>query len=179
MKVELDGSFEVASSVEESFGFLSDPTRFAPLLPYFKELKEVGDLGFTVVLEIGVPQIRGRAEVEVRLVEKAFPVRARYRSRGRHALGMIDSDLGFELQPLAAGAAVSWSSVSVVNGTLASLAQGILVPLAKRQIKSMVKSFQDALQPTAGAARTSAAGLPGDTSPPRGPIANNTSGTNL
>lgn len=159
MKVELDGTFEVASPVEESFGFLSDPTRFAPLLPYFKELKEVGDDCFTVVLEIGVPQIRGTAEVQVKLVEKAFPVRAKYRSSGRHALGMIDSDLGFTLQPAAIGSTVSWSSVSIVNGMLASLAQGILVPLAKRQIKSMVKSFQDALGPT-GSATQSSAGRP-------------------
>jgi carbon monoxide dehydrogenase subunit G len=121
-------------------------------------LKGVSDDGFTVVLAIGVPQIRGRAEVEVKLVEKAFPLRARYRSCGRHALGMIDSDLGFTLQPVIAGSAVNWSSVSVVNGTLASLAQGILVPLAKRQITSLVKSFQDALRP-AGNATQSAAGL--------------------
>jgi carbon monoxide dehydrogenase subunit G len=167
MKVELDGVFEVASPLEESFEFLSDPARFAPLLPYFEELKEVSDDGFTVVLAIGVPQIRGRAEVEVKLVEKAFPLRARYRSCGRHALGMIDSDLGFTLQPVTAGSAVSWSSVSVVNGTLASLAQGILVPLAKRQIKSLVKSFQDALRP-GGNTTQSADGLARGTWPIRG-----------
>jgi carbon monoxide dehydrogenase subunit G len=166
VKVELDGVFEVASSLEESFGFLGDPTCFAPLLPYFKELKEVNDDGFTVVLEIGVPQIRGKAEVQVKLVEKAFPLRARYRSRGRHALGMIDSDLGFTLQPAAAGSTVSWSSVSIVNGTLASLAQGILVPLAKRQIKSLVKSFQDALASSENA--TQSAGLTGGRSSMRG-----------
>jgi carbon monoxide dehydrogenase subunit G len=156
MKVELDGTFDVATPREESFGFLTDPMRFAPLLPYFQELKDVGDDGFTVVLAIGVPQIRGRAEVQVKLVEKAFPLRARYRSRGRHALGMIDSDLGFTLQRVAAGSTVSWSSVSIVNGRLASLAQGILVPLAKRQITSLVNSFQDALQSSGSATRSSA-----------------------
>ena len=68
-----------------------------------EELKDVRDEAFTVVLAIGVPQIRGSAEVQVEVVEKAFPLRARYRSRGRHALGMIDSDLGFTLQRAAAG----------------------------------------------------------------------------
>jgi carbon monoxide dehydrogenase subunit G len=158
MKVELDGTFEVATPPEESFGFLTDPMRFAPLLPYFQELKDVGDDDFTVILAIGVPQIRGRAEVQVKLVEKAFPLRATYTSRGRHALGMIDSDLGFTLQSVAVGSSVSWSSVSIVNGTLASLAQGILVPLAKRQIKSLVQSFQDALQ-SSGSGTRAAGGL--------------------
>jgi carbon monoxide dehydrogenase subunit G len=169
MKVELDGTFDVATPPEESFGFLTDPMRFAPLLPYFQELKDVGHDAFTVVLAIGVPQIRGRAEVQVKLVEKAFPLRARYRSCGRHALGMIDSDLGFTLQPAAAGSSVSWSSVSIVHGTLVSLAQGILVPLAKRQIKSLVKSFQDALQSSGSGARA-AGGLARNTSPVPGRI---------
>src|SRR5262249_31955243 len=118
----------------------------------------VSDDGFTVVLAIGVPQIRGRAEVEVKLVEKAFPLRARYRSCGRHALGMIDSDLGFTLQPVIAGSAVNWSSVSVVNGTLASLARVFWVPLANRQIQSLVKTFQEPLS-RAGNATQPAAGL--------------------
>jgi hypothetical protein len=55
-----------------------------------------------------------------------------------------------------------------VNGTLASLAQGILVPLAKRQIKSLVKSFQDALESN-GNATQSSAGPTGGSSSMRGP----------
>ena len=104
--------------------------------------------------------------LRLKLVEKAFPLRATYRSRGRHALGMIDSDLGFMLQPVAAGSTVSWSSVSIVNGTLASLAQGILVPLAKRQIKSLVKSFQDALQSSASGTRAAGGPVRGASSMP-------------
>ena len=148
MKVDLDGTFDVTTSPESTFAFLTDPERFAPLLPYFKELKNVQPEVFTVGLEVGVPQIRGHVDVQVKLVEKTAPTSAIYKSSGRHSLGIVDSDLSFTIRPNAGGATVDWRSSSVVNGTLASLAQGILVPLAKRQIKLLVRSCQDQLGTT-------------------------------
>lgn len=145
MKVELDGTFDVTTSPEETFAFLTDPERFAPMLPYFKELKDVKPGSFTVGLEVGIPQVRGRVDVGVVLLEAVSPQSARYKTTGRHALGMVDSLLSFVLVPNVAGCSLQWKSESVVNGTLASLAQGILVPLAKRQIKALVKACQDHL----------------------------------
>lgn len=145
MKVELADAFDVTTAPEETFAFLTDPQRFAPLLPYFKELKDVQPGAFTVGLEVGIPQIRGRVDVDVKLVESVAPERAIYKSAGRHALGMVDSELAFSVAPNGEGSTVRWHSASVVNGMLASLAQGILIPLAKRQIKLLVKTCQDEL----------------------------------
>jgi carbon monoxide dehydrogenase subunit G len=58
---------------------------------------------------------------------------------------MVDSELTFSVSPNSEGSTVHWQSASVVNGMLASLAQGILVPLAKRQIKLLVKTCQNEL----------------------------------
>lgn len=145
MKVELADQFDVTTAPGETFAFLTDPERFAPLLPYFKELKDVQPGAFTVGLEVGIPQVRGRVDVDVKLVESVAPERAIYKSSGRHALGMVDSELAFSVAPNGNGSTVRWQSASVVNGTLASLAQGILVPLAKRQIRLLVKTCQDRL----------------------------------
>ncbi len=145
MKVELADQFEVTTAPADTFAFLTDPQRFAPLLPYFKELKDVQPGAFTVGLEVGIPQLRGRVDVDVKLVESVAPERAAYKSSGRHALGMVDSELAFSVAPSGTGSMVRWQSASVVNGTLASLAQGILIPLAKRQIKALVKTCQDRL----------------------------------
>jgi uncharacterized protein len=145
VKVELADQFDVTTAPADTFAFLTDPEKFAPLLPYFKELKDAQPGAFTVALEIGIPQVRGRVDVAVKVVECVAPQRATYRSSGRHALGMIDSELGFSVEPSGTGSTVRWHSASVVNGTLASLAQGILVPLAKRQIKLLVKSCQNRL----------------------------------
>lgn len=144
MNVDLDGEFDTASSAEETFAFITTPERFAPVLPYFKGLDVKDRRHFTVTLEVGVPQIRGRADVEAELVESETPSRAVYAIKGRHALGMMDSRMTFTVAPNdgTAGAHVTWTTQSVVSGTLASLAQGILLPLAKRQIKSLVQAVR-------------------------------------
>ena len=97
MKVDLADKFDVTTAPAETFAFLTDPQLFAPLLPYFKELKDVQPGAFTVGLEVGIPQVRGRVDVAVKLVESVKPERATYKSSGRHALGMVDSELAFSV----------------------------------------------------------------------------------
>jgi uncharacterized protein len=151
MKVDLNGGFEVAAAAATTFAFITTPESFAPVLPYFRELKDISNRKFTIVLEVGVPQIRGTAEVTAELIETHTPKLAVYKVKGRHALGMMDSIMTFSIAATPSGSSVTWKTESVVSGTLASLAQGILIPLAKRQIKSLVKSVHVALGPTEAA----------------------------
>lgn len=145
MKINLNGEFEVSAQPEETFAFISTPNRFAPVLPYFKDLKNAAEESFIVVLEVGVPQIRGIVEVNTLLVEQRPPEHVVYKARGHHTLGMMDSMLTFDVAPTARGSVVRWQTESVVSGTLVSLANGILLPLAKRQIKSLVASVRVSL----------------------------------
>jgi uncharacterized protein len=145
VKVQLSDQFCVATAPSETFAFLTEPRLFAPLLPYFKELNSVLPGAFTVGLEVGIPQLRGRVDVDVKLIECVAPEHASYRSSGRHALGIIDTELSFHVIAKGEGSIVTWRSSSVVNGTLASLAQGLLVPLAARQIKLLVGACQERL----------------------------------
>lgn len=148
MKINLNGEFEVSAPPEEAFGFISTPNRFAPVLPYFKDLKNVAEQRFIVVLEVGVPQIRGIVEVDTLLVEQRPPEHVVYKTRGHHPLGMMDSTLMFDVASKANGSIVRWQTESVISGTLVSLASGTLLPLAKRQIKSLVASVQASLGST-------------------------------
>lgn len=145
MKLELDGAFEVSAAPERAFGLLADPNRFAPLLPMFKELREVTAEGFIVVLEVGVQQIRGRLETRVKPVESVPASRLRYVSNSRHVLGMTDSEFRFDLAPAGSGTHVAWRTESIVRGTLASLANGILMPLARRNVQATIAAIQKEL----------------------------------
>lgn len=145
MKIDLGGDFTVATSPADSYAFLTDPTRFAPLLPMFKELSNVTDTGFRVVLDIGMPQVRGRAEADVVFVEKSLGELASLKSKVRHALGMADTDMRFHLEPSGTGTKVAWTCSTMVRGTLASLASGILAPLARKNVDDMIRSVQQEL----------------------------------
>ncbi|MBM3559924.1 MAG: hypothetical protein FJX53_08645 [Alphaproteobacteria bacterium] len=142
MKIALDGQFEVAAAPERAFAFLTDPQHFAPLLPMFRELKDVDGNRFRIVLDIGVPQIRGRAEAEVSFVERVTNRKAAFATTVRHALGVADSTLSFTMSEKAGGSSIQWTCESIVRGTLASLAAGLLKPLAKRNVAAMIESVQ-------------------------------------
>lgn len=165
MKLQLDGTFNVDTPPAEAFGFLTDPARFAPLLPMFKELHEVEAGRFKVLLEVGVPQIRGTVEATVTLVEQVAATHAKYRSSTRHSLGMADSDFGFQLSPSGTGTRVDWRSETLVRGTLASIANGILMPLAKRNVEAMIDALRVALGAKQEAASTPAVAATETTAP--------------
>jgi len=145
VNIDLDGRFEVVASREAAFNYITDPRQFGPLLPYFREVKEIGTDFFRLSLEVGVPQIRGMADVHVRVIEVIPGRLARYRSTTKMALGVVDSDLSFQLDEAAAGTAVIWQIHSKVRGNLASIAGGILAPLARRNINAVIESLQSAL----------------------------------
>lgn len=148
VRINYDGTFKIKRAASDVYAFLVTPDEFAPLMPYFKELKDVTPDGFTLVMEIGIPQIRGRAEVKVKRLpaDDARVSKAAYSASGKHSLGMVDTRLSYVVNSIAdMESEVSWQCESIVSGTLASLAQGILAPLAKRNIDQMVKSVQRAL----------------------------------
>lgn len=145
MKIDLGGNFDVTASVADSYAFLTDPNRFAPLLPMFKELSNVTDNGFRVVLDVGMPQVRGRAEADVVFIERQPGRLASLKGKVRHTLGMADSDMQFALAPAGTGTRVTWKCSTMVRGTLASLASGILAPLARKNVDAMINSVQQEL----------------------------------
>jgi uncharacterized protein len=157
VNIDLDGKFDVAANRQAVFDYLTDPQRFGPLLPYFREIKEVGPDSFRLGLEVGVPQIRGTADVHVRVIELVAGQLARYRSTTKMALGVVDSDLSFRLDDAGGGTAVIWETRSKVRGNLASIAGGILAPLARRNINAVIQSLQAAL---GAISDTGAAGAP-------------------
>ena len=145
MKLDLQGQFEVAATPEATWALLTDPQRFAPLLPMYREHRWLEDGRFAVTLEVGVPQVKGRMEAQVRM-EPITPLReAQFTSSARHALGMADSQIVFVLEPQGAATVVQWKSSTLVRGTLASLANGILKPLAARNVNLLIDALSQAL----------------------------------
>ncbi|KSV66578.1 hypothetical protein N185_32445 [Sinorhizobium sp. GW3] len=159
MNVNLNGEFETVSSPQETYDFIEDPQRFAPILPYFKKLELQSETEFAVTLEVGVPQIRGQSEVQTKRVRAERPSLMEYSLNGRHALGVMDAKMTFNIEPIEAGSRVSWAAEAIVSGKLASLARGILIPIANRQIKAIARSAQEALGGVPGEKSEKPAGI--------------------
>ncbi|HVN07997.1 MAG TPA: SRPBCC domain-containing protein [Patescibacteria group bacterium] len=145
MAFTFQGDFVVKKKPEEVYDFLADPQKFCPLLPDFEKMTTTDAQHFTVSLKVGIAHIRGMATVKMALEEAERPRSARYSGKGSVAGGTVEIGSGFELEAIPDGTRVRWKGTGQVFGQLASLAGGLLEPLARKNVQRLIDSLQSAL----------------------------------
>lgn len=161
MAIKFSGEFEVKRKPEEVYEFLTDPNRFAPLLPDFEGVSVEDATHFTVKVKVGISYIKGTAHVKLELSETDHPRRAQYKGQGSVAGGNVTMVAGFDLCPIADGSAagaaegtaivtvlgtkVNWQGEAQLFGRLTSVAGGLIEPLGKKSIQKLIDGLQAAL----------------------------------
>src|SRR6266853_60509 len=145
MAIRFSGEFEVKKKPEEVYDFLTDPDRFAALLPEFQSLLVRDSTHFAVKVNVGISYIKGSADVKMELAEADRPRRAQYKGQGAVAGGSVTMVAGFDLAGTALGTKVNWQGEAQIFGRLASVAGGLLEPLGKKQIQKLIDGLQSAL----------------------------------
>jgi len=161
MAIKFSGEFEVKKKPEEVYAFLTDPNRFAPLLPDFQGVAVEDATHFTVMVKVGISYIKGTAHVKLELSESDHPRRAQYKGQGSVAGGNVTMVAGFDLSPIADGSAqgtvdgtalvtvlgtkVKWQGEAQLFGRLTSVAGGLIEPLGKKSIQKLIDGLQAAL----------------------------------
>jgi carbon monoxide dehydrogenase subunit G len=143
--MHLEGEFLVTKKWEEVFDFLTDPNRFAPLLPDFQGMTIQNERQFTVNVKVGISHIRGTASVQLELVEVERPRRAVYQGKGNVSGGTVNMTTSFEFVDQGDGTQVNWKADAQLFGRLTSIAGGLLEPLAKKNVQKLVDGLQKAL----------------------------------
>ncbi len=145
MAIKFGGEFEVNRKPEEVYDFLTNPNKFAPLLPDFQGLTVQDPTHFTVKVNVGISYIKGTAEVKMHLAEAERPKHAKYVGQGSVAGGSASVTAGFDLSPTPTGTKVKWSGEAQIFGRLTSIAGGLLEPLARKNVQRLIDSLQAAL----------------------------------
>jgi hypothetical protein len=140
----------VQRKLEEVFDFLTDPNKFAPLLPDFRGVLVQDADHFTVKVNVGISYIKGVADVKLHLAEAQRPTRAQYKGQGSVAGGNVSMVAGFDLTANGEGTRVAWQGEAQVFGRLTSVAGGLLEPLGKKQVQKLIDGLQAALHPASG-----------------------------
>lgn len=118
MAIKFSGEFTVKKSPDEVYGFLTDPNKFAPLLPEFQSLTVQDEKHFTVKVNVGVSYIKGAADVKMELSEADRPRRAQYKGQGAVAGGNVSLVASFDLAPMGTqNVAPTSASGNVANPT--------------------------------------------------------------
>jgi uncharacterized protein len=148
MAIKFSGEFEVKKSQDEVFAFLTDPNKFASLLPDFQSLAVQDATHFTIKVNVGISYIKGTADLKMELAEADRPRRAQYKGQGGVAGGNVTLVASFDLKPSATnnnGTKVIWQGEAQIFGRLASVAGGLLEPLGKKQVQKLIDGLQAAL----------------------------------
>ncbi len=145
MAITFSGEFTSPRTPDEVYDFLSDPNKFAPLLPDFESMSVQDATRFTVKVRVGVGNIRGSAEIKMELAEALRPQRALYKGQGTAVGSQVKVSAGFDLSPLPEGTKVAWQGEAGVFGKLASMAGGMLEPLSKKNIQKLIDGLKWAL----------------------------------
>jgi uncharacterized protein len=145
MAIKFGGDFEVARAPEEVYDFLTDPHKFAPLLPDFQGMEVLDERHFAVKVNVGISYIKGIADVKMELAEADRPLHAQYKGQGSVAGGNLSMTAGFDLAPVGVGTRVAWQGEAQIFGRLTSVAGGLLEPLGKKNVQKLIDGLQAAL----------------------------------
>jgi uncharacterized protein len=149
MAIKFSGEFEVKQTPQQVYDFLTDPQKFAPLLPDYEGMSVQDSIHFIVQVKVGISHIKGTANVKMELAQAERPTRAQYKGQAAVAGGSASIFAGFDLMPNESGTKVNWQGEVQVFGRLMSVAGGLLDPLAKKNIKRLIDALQAALMATA------------------------------
>jgi len=146
MLIKFGGDFQVPRAPEEVYDFLTDPNKFAPLLPDFQEMAVQDERHFEVKVNVGISYIKGTAEMKMELAEASRPQRARYKGQGKVAGGNISLTAGFDLVAAGGGTKVAWQGEAQIFGRLMSVAGGLLEPLGRKNVQKLIDGLIVALR---------------------------------
>ncbi|CAB1368405.1 molybdopterin cofactor-binding domain-containing protein [Denitratisoma oestradiolicum] len=147
MEMKFSGQFEVSPPPAATFDLLSDPQKFAPLLPTFSSL-EMKDANTAVVkVSVGIGKIRGTASTQLTLQKKTAPTHATYVGSGKVMGGAYTMITSYDLEPKGSGTLVKWRGEVQLVGKILSLAGGGMQGYAEQQINAVITSLQQAMSP--------------------------------
>ncbi len=143
MAIEFTGDFTVTASPQEAYAVLSDPERFAPMLPTYHSHTINDDGSSDVTVKVGVGKIRGKAKVNLTLTESEAPRKAAYEGKGKVMGGNFNMDTAFELKDASGGGTeVHWRGDLKMFGKLVTLAGGLIKPIAQKDIQRLIDAIQ-------------------------------------
>lgn len=147
MEMKFSGEFEVSPRPAEVFALLSDPQKFAPLLPTFSSLEMKDETTALVRVSVGIGKIRGTASTQLALQAKTAPSHATYVGSGKVMGGAYTMISSYDLEPRGSGTLVKWQGEVQLVGKILSLAGGGMRGYAEHQINAVIASLQQAMSP--------------------------------
>ena len=151
MAIKFAGAFEVRRTPEEVYDFLTDPNKFAPLLPEFRgvsvedadALHRQSERGYFL-------HQRNRGREDALVGSRTVPSERNIKDKAAWPGETFRWLPAFDLAVAGGGTKVVWEGEAQVFGRLTSVAGGLLEPLGKKQVQKLIDGLQAALHAASG-----------------------------
>jgi len=138
-----NGAFDVTSSIEKVYDFITDPKKITTIFPDVENIKVLDENNFTLKAKVGMSFIKGTMDVKGTMTEKQKPVMAKLRARGTGLNSSVDLDSTFTMADgPGEGTHVSWSADARISGMMASVGSRLIDSAADRYVKQIVAALQ-------------------------------------
>ncbi len=140
------GAFSVRRTTEEVFELLSNPERFAPLMPDFESMVLEDATHFTLRTAIAIGEIKGHVNLAMELVQASRPTLVEYRGSATLASSPLRMGINFRINPQAEMTEVTWQGEVALQGMLALMAGNLLEKMGRQNFDRMAERLQFSLQ---------------------------------
>lgn len=143
--MDFSGEFEVESSRENVYSFVTNPEKLSACIPGFRSLNIKGPDEFSVVVRMGIAFIKGDFQIEMKMLDRVENEHARVSGNGKGLGGSIDLDAVLDLSEHDGKTLMTWKASALIGGKLASMGQRVMNRQAENMIKEMFESLKNAL----------------------------------
>jgi carbon monoxide dehydrogenase subunit G len=95
MGFRCEGEFQTNPSPEEPYDFLTNPQKFATLLPDFQGMTQRDATHFIVTVKVAIAYMSGKVDMNMELTEAQRPLRAQYAEKRKRCRNECRADRGF------------------------------------------------------------------------------------
>jgi len=141
-----EGSFEVVSSRDAVYSFVSDPTRVATILPDVQDVKIIDANSFSLKAKLGFSLVKGLMEVKCTFTEENPPTSLRLNARASGLSSVVDLESSFTLEDTQdGGTRVKWAADAKIAGLMARVGSRLIDSATESYVTRMINALKQKL----------------------------------
>ncbi len=158
------GVFRVRRTTDEVFDLLSNPERFAPVMPDFESMSLLDATHFTMRTVIAIGEIKGHANLAMELLQAERPSRVEYRGMATIAGSPLRLAIDFQISANEEMTDVAWQGEVKLEGMLAMIGGTLVGTVGRENFERMGENLQIRLRrdPVAASGDTGTAVTPSE-----------------
>jgi hypothetical protein len=144
--MKLKGTYNIRSSREDVFDFITNPNKIGKCLPDLKSLEMQGEDQFTATVRFGIGFVKGDFTFRVTIAERKRPTHVLLTGYGTGTGSEATMDIHIELHDIADGTSFAYEADVKFSGMIAGLAQRLIERFVEKTVNNLFECIRHELE---------------------------------